>query len=71
MYLATQDVVLGYVTTKAEHTNLIILRKCLVMLSPQLRPFRKLVLRACTVHLPFQLDDLPPFFGLIPHTFRR
>lgn len=37
-----------------QHTFLVILRNSLIMLSPQLRPFRKLILRARSVHLPLQ-----------------
>lgn len=41
-----------------QHTLFIILRDRLIMLSPQLRPFRKLILRAGGGHLLLQPQDI-------------
>lgn len=45
-------------------TLFVILRHCFIVLSSQLGPFRKLVLRADVIHLPIQTDDFGAKFGL-------
>lgn len=41
-------------------TFLIIQRNSLIMLSPQLGPFRKLILGARGIHFPLQAQDFSP-----------
>ena len=51
------------------HTNVVILRQLLIMRPPNLRPLSKFILRACGIHLPFQLHDFSPQFDLLVDIF--
>ena len=51
---------------RKSHTLLFIVCHCFIMLSSQLGPLRKLVLRARRVHFALQTNHLPPKLNLRP-----
>ena len=55
---------------KEWHTRLLIPRQRLIMLPPQLRPPRKLILGARSVHLALQPEDISSELILRAHLFR-
>ena len=64
------DVDRAYVWEKwkeERHTHLVITRNSFIMLSPQLRPLRELILRTRSVHLALQSYDFSPEFVLLAH----
>jgi len=60
--------VIDIVIENGARTRLLILRKRLIMLPPQFRPLRELILRARSVHLALEADHFPAALVLRAHS---